>query len=511
MTTNKMTGMKKITTTLLLSILTVVLFAAPPKGHDIKLTIKNLSNSKMILAYYYGDKQYIKDTLLVDSKGMCELKADTNLPAGIYLAVFPALNNKYFEFVVNEQKFSLTTDTSDLAGHIVVSGSVENELFYDDMKFLGEQRKKSEGFNAAYKAADKAGKSQKEKEEILANLRKIDTIVNEKRYSVMKKYPNSFYAKILKAMEPIQPKDPKDAPRDAVGRLVDSNWVWRDYKNRYWDNVDMSDDRLLRTPIFHNKLKEFYTRTIIQIPDSIIDDGDRLLKKMPPKGELFKYTLVYMLNEMAKSKIMGFDAVYVHLVKNYYSKGYTPWVDTVQLYKINERGRILEPLLIGKKAMNITLADTTLKTFHSLYDVKHRFTVLCFWDPDCGHCKKEVPKLAEAYHKMKSEGIDVEMFCPTIMSIEEMKKWTDFIKEHNLDWINVADPYRQNNFRFEWDIQSTPQIYILDKDKVIKAKRIGAEQVEDFIKHEIDPKYKPKAMPLIDDENAVEPTIDTKK
>ena len=104
--------MKKITTTLLLSILTVVLFAAPPKGHDIKLTIKNLSNSKMILAYYYGDKQYVKDTLLVDSKGLCELKADTNLPAGIYLAVFPALNNKYFEFVVNEQKFSLTTHKS---------------------------------------------------------------------------------------------------------------------------------------------------------------------------------------------------------------------------------------------------------------------------------------------------------------------------------------------------------------------------------------------------------------
>jgi peroxiredoxin len=231
---------------------------------------------------------------------------------------------------------------------------------------------------------------------------------------------------------------------------------------------------------------------------------------MPPKGELFKYTLVYMLNEMAKSKIMGFDAAYVHLVKNYYSKGLTPWVDTVQLYKINERGRILEPLLIGKKAMNIQLADTTLKTYHSLYDIKSRFTVICFWDPDCGHCKKEVPKLAESYHKMKKEGIDVEMFCPSIMAIEEMKKWTDFIKEHKLDWINVADPYRQNNFRFEWDIQSTPQIYILDKDKIIRAKRIGAEQVEDFIKHEIDPKYKPMKPTIMDDENSPEP-VDGKK
>jgi peroxiredoxin len=305
-------------------------------------------------------------------------------------------------------------------------------------------------------------------------------------------------------MEPILPRETM-APRDAVGRLIDSNWVWRDYKNRYWDNIDINDDRLLRTPIFHNKLKEFYTRTIIQVPDSIIVDGDAMLKKMSPKGELFKYTLVYMLNEMAKSKLMGFDAVYVHLVKNYYAKGYATWVDSVQLYKINDRGKVLEPLLIGKKARNIVLADTTLKTMRSLYDIKNRFTVLCFWDPDCSHCKKEVPKLVEVYHNMKKAGIDVEIYAPSIMPIEEMKKWTDFIKEHNLDWINVADPYRQNNFRFEWDIQSTPQLYILDKDKVIKAKRIGADQVEDFIKHEIDPSYRPKSPPIIQDENAVEP------
>ena len=498
--------MNKLITTLLLLFTFTAFAGSQSKGYDIKLTVKNLSNSKLILAYYYGDKQYIKDTLNIDSKGVCVLKADTNLPAGIYLAVFPALGNKYFEFIVNEQRFALTTDTGDLAAHLVVSGSEENTLFYDDMRFLQKERKESEGLNTEYKAAT----TDAEKSKIREKVAKIDSVVNQQRFAIIKKYPNSFYASILRAMEPIKPKELKDAPKDAVGRILDSNWVWRDYKTRYWDNVNLSDDRLIRTPIFHNKLKEFYTRTIMQIPDSIIVDGDILLRKMPPKGELFKYTLVYMLNEMAKSKIMGFDAVYVHLVKNYYSKGYATWVDTVQLYKINERGRVLEPLLIGKKAMNITLADTTLKTFHSLYDLKNRFVVLCFWDPDCGHCKKEVPILSDAYHKMKKEGIDIEIFAPTIMPIEEMKKWTDFIKEHNLDWINVADPYRQNNFRFEWDIQSTPQIYILDREKVIKAKRIGAEQVEDFIRHEIDPNYKPKKPTIIDDENAPEP-VDGKK
>ena len=457
--------MKKILITLFVSVLTLSLFAASGKGYDIKITVRNLPNTKLILAYYYGDKQYVKDTFKLDANGSCNIKADTLLPAGIYLAVFPALGNKYFEFVVNEQHFSLSTDTSDLANNIKVAGSVENDLFYGDMKFMSAQRKESEALNSAYRSE----KDAKAKDVIRQKMLKIDTLVTNKRLGIIKDYPKTFYAQIVRSMEPVKPHE---APRDAVGRMtVDSNWVWRDYKNRYWENVNLDDDRLIRTPVFHNKLKEFYTRTIIQVPDSIIIDGDMMLRKMNPKGELFKYSLVYMLNEMAKSKIMGFDAVYVHLVENYYGKGLTPWVDSVQLYKIVDRGKVLKPLLIGKTARNIQLADTTLKNVRSLYDIKNRFTVLCFWDPDCGHCKKEVPKLADVYHKLKKEGIDLEIYAPSIMAIEEFKKWTDFIKEHNLDWINVADPYRQNNFRFEWDIQTTPQLYILDKDKKIKAKR----------------------------------------
>ncbi len=485
--------MKKFTFSFILFLLSSSIFAVggnPSKGYDIKINIKSLANTPLILAYYFGDKQYIKDTFEFDKNGVCTIKADTALDAGIYLAVFPKMNNKYFEFLVNEQKFSLTTDTNDLAMKMAVSGSQENKLFYEDMHFLKDKRDSSEKYSKLYRDE----KDEKQKEVYKNALKKLDDEVKAKRQSVISTYPTTFYAKVLKSMKDIEVPE---APRDAKGALIDSSWAWRFYKAHYWDNFDLNDDRLLKTPILNNKLKDFYTRVIIQNPDSLIVDGDALLQKMNPKGDIFKYTLVYMLNEMAKSKIMGFDAVYVHIVNTYYAKGYATWVDSTQLYKINERGRILAPLLIGKQAMNINLTDTTLKNFKSIYDIKSRFTVLCFWDPDCGHCKKEVPKLAEAYHKMKTDKIDMAVYAPSIMSIEEMKKWTDFIHEHNLDWINVADPYHQNNFRFEWDIQSTPQIYVLDKDKKIIAKRIGAEQVEDFIRHEIDPSYKPKSPPVM--------------
>ena len=493
----------KIITTLSIMLCTLAAFAGQQKGYDIKITVKQLANSKLILAYYYADKQYIKDTFNIDSKGVCEIKADTNLPAGIYLAAFPVLGNQYFEFVVNEQKFSLSTDTNDLGGHLVISGSLENELFYREIKFQTKIYKENEELNKEYRDTTL---SEKKKKAIIEKVKKLEIQIEKEQDSVIKTFPNTFYATILNSMKAIKPKDLNDGPKNPKGQLIDSSWAWRDYKERYWDNIDFRDDRLINTPVFFGKLKEFYTRTIIQIPDSIIEESDKLLSKMPPKGELFKFSLTFMLNEMAKSQNIGFDAVYAHLVRNYYAKGMAPWVDSVQLFRIKDRGRALAPLLIGRKAMYLQLADTTLTTYHSLYDLTNRFVILCFWDPDCGHCKKEIPKLIDVYHKMKKDGIDVEVYAAaTFATPDDIKKWTAFIREYDLDWINVADPYRRNNFRYEWDLQSTPQIYILDKEKVIRMKRIGAEQIEDFIKHEIDPKYRPKKAPVAETENAPEP------
>ena len=58
-----------------------------------------------------------------------------------------------------------------------------------------------------------------------------------------------------------------------------------------------------------------------------------MLEGMKPAPETFKYYLVHFLNEYAKSKVVGYDAMYVHLVDKYYSTGLAPWTDEEQLEK----------------------------------------------------------------------------------------------------------------------------------------------------------------------------------
>nr|MBK9650960.1 TlpA family protein disulfide reductase [Bacteroidota bacterium] len=150
------------------------------------------------------------------------------------------------------------------------------------------------------------------------------------------------------------------------------------------------------------------------------------------------------------------------------------------MYKIQSRAAQLDPILIGKKPRNIVLQDTN-GVYQSMYDIKAKYTVLLFWEPDCGHCQKVVPKVKEFYDRMKSKG--VEVYASDTET--EGEKWRKFIREKNLDFINVMDPNLRDNFRHDFDVSTTPQLFLLDKDKKIIAKKIEIDQIEEMINREM--------------------------
>jgi len=44
--------------------------------------------------------------------------------------------------------------------------------------------------------------------------------------------------------------------------------------------------------------------------------------------------------------------------------------------------------------------EETKKLFVTLDNVKANYTLLIFWDVDCSHCQKEIPKLLEVYNEL---------------------------------------------------------------------------------------------------------------
>jgi peroxiredoxin len=453
---------------LFLTFLTTFNHSYAQEGYNIKVKVSGVRDSLCYLANYFGDKQYLKDSCLADAQGNFSFKGKEALGGGIYLVVIPG--KKYFEIVVDkEQQFSVETDTLDFVKHMVIKGSNENKIFYDYLKFISEKSKAIEPLRAEYESV----KNDPAKvEDVRKRMSVIDNEVITYKANFETNNPDFILTKVFQCTQEVKMPE---TPKKADGSL-DSLFMYTYYKSHFFDNIDLTDDRLLRTPVLHPKLEQYFTKLTVQMPDSINKEADYVISKLKPGSEMFKYVVWWVTNHYETSNIMGMDAVFVHMVENYYTKEKAFWVDDAQLYKIQERAKVLKPILVGKQVKNIILKDS-LGVAKSLYDIKTKYTVLYFWDPDCGHCQKVTPKLKESYDKFKSKGFEVYAVCTEV----EMDKWRKFIKEKNLNWINVADPELRNNFRHDFDITTTPQIFLLDNTKAIIAKRIEVDTLNEIL------------------------------
>jgi peroxiredoxin len=464
---------------LILLAITVLLTAsanvsAQSGGYNIKAKIIGLGVDTCYLGNYYGQYQSVRDTAIANAKGEVVFQGKEALPGGIYFIILP--KKKYFEFIVNtEQVMYFETDTSNFTAHMKVKGSRENTMFYEYLNYINTRQNKYQD----YKNKMDQFKDLKDSSSYYRDLMvKIDEDVKNYKTNFMNQNPDFLISKVFKAS-----KDPDvpEAPLCSNGRK-DSVFIYRYYKSHYFDDIDFTDDRLLRTPVFYSRLNNYMNNVVAQTPDSIIKEAGILIEKARPNKEMFKFVVWYITYTYETSNVMGFDAIFVHMVETYYMTNQCYWVSPRILDNLTKRAEKLKPILLGKVAPNLIMQDTSLQ-LQALHAVNAEYTVLMFWDPECGHCQTEVPSVHDFYLKERQElGFEVFAVCADT----NMAKMKTFIKKHNLTWINVNGPRALTKPYAElYDIYSTPVIFILDKQKVILAKRIPFDKIGEFIRNDL--------------------------
>lgn len=446
---------------------------AQQQGYHIQVSISGLQDTSIQLAYHFGDKQYIKTSITLDAEGKGIFSDTATLPGGMYMIVMP--DRKYFEIMLDDdQEFSVSTQYPELNENLQVSGSEVNSIMVDYVTFLMSKRKE----HASLKELKNATEDADSIENIKGQMDSIDAAVRAYQVAMRQQHPSSLFVKFLKALD--EPTIPAP-PVDSLGN-IDSTFEFRYYKSHLLDGIDYTDERLLRTPAYHKQINTYLQQLTYQHPDSLIESADYLIAKASANKELYKYTLAWLLNKYADSKVMGMDAVYVHLAENYYMKGKAEWIDSVQLQKIMNSALKLNPFLLGKKVPDINMQDQFGK-WHRLYDISSEYTVLYFWDADCGHCRKETPKMGKVYNLVKDK--DVTFYAVSIELTTD--HWLKFIEEHKLEWINLIDTANTSGFRSHYKIESTPVLYVLNKEKEIVAKRLDAKNLYEWFDHYIGP------------------------
>ncbi len=444
------------------------------QGFDITVEIDHFPDTVAYLGYHFGDQKFVKDTSRVSKNSVLHFKGSEDLKPGIYFVYSPSV---YFEIIINEQKFSMKTDTTDLMKHMEISGSRENELFNKFQQFMAEKQQLSKEISDNINGLD-PNQHADQITKLKGQLADIGKEIEDFQKNIIDNNPGTFVAKLVLAMKKPQVPDP---PRNEQGEVSDKSFQFYYYKNHFFDHFDLSDPSLLRTPLYQPKVDEYTEKLTYQHPDSINKGVDYLLKAAGNNEETFRYMLVKLTNKYETSNIMGMERVFVYLAENYYLKGKAYWADSSLVAKFEKRVKELKPNLVGNIAPEMVLRDTLMRPIR-LSSINSRFIVLYFYDPDCGHCKKATPQLRNSYERLKQKNVEVIAAC----TVTDIEKWKSYIRDNHLSCINAADPYLQSNFRTEYDIKSTPTIYVLNKDKEIIAKRIGVEQIEDFINRMIE-------------------------
>ncbi|TLX71533.1 redoxin domain-containing protein [Labilibacter sediminis] len=447
------------------------------QGYKIDVSIKGWQDTTLILGHYFNKKMLVNDTIQINDKGMGTFSGDEALPGGVYIIYMP--DQKYFDIIIDdEQHFSISVDKEDPVESLEVKGNKQEKAFNNYQKFIAAQQKAANQLQQKIKdAGDTPNDSVKIWKE---KLRGLSENVNSYWDKILLNHEGTFLAAFVKAMREVKVPDFKTDET-----IPDSVVQWKRYqyyKNHYFDNIDMTDDRLLRTPFFTNKLETFLSKTVFQIPDSIVKESIRVVEMAEGNEEMEKYLIQHTFNSVNESKLMGMDAAMVALAEKFYLSGKADWVDDEFLTKLEDRVKKLKPNLIGNQAPDLKLVSPN-NEYYRLSEVYSPLTILVFWEPDCGHCKKEIPIIKKEIWD-KYQDLGVKVFA--VFTQVETEKWTSFIEEHQLEeWINVYDPYNQSNFRNLYDIYSTPAIFILDENKKIIAKRISADQVPGFIDHHL--------------------------
>lgn len=440
-------------------------------GYNIRFKVDGLKDTTAYLGYYYGESTFVKDTARVNNTGEFVFDGSKQLPQGVYFLVLN--KTRIFELVVGRnQNFSLQTSTADYVKNMKVTGDIDNKLFFENMVFNMERHQEAAPY---IKTIQDSTLHDEQKKEARENFNKINERVLAYQESVINQHPGTLTARIFRANKPIKIPDP---PRKADGS-IDSTFQLKWYREHFFDNFDLADDALIRMPrpIYQEKINEYLDKLYAPQADTLKKALAHVISKAKKNQETYKYAVWVSIMKFQNPDIMGLDEVFVHLNDTYFASGEMDfWANESMRKNLSEHADRLRKSLIGQKGANLIMQDASLKP-RALYDIKNKYTVLYIFDPDCGSCKKETPKLVSFYNQKK---FDVEVYA--VSADTSMVKMRDYIKDMNMKWITVNGPRTYvGPYQDLYDANTTPTLYVLDNQKKIIGKKIPAEKLEDFL------------------------------
>lgn len=451
-----------------LMLLPTATFAAKD-SYKITFIAEGNKDSLLYMGYYLAQYKFFCDSAVNNGKGKFVFEGDRELDPGLYYIT----NNKdrFVEFVVyrEKQRYTLSTDNENWKLGMTSKGSRENELFFNFNRV-------NEVFYQEFETAKNTMDSVEFNTVFIpAQRHRLDSI----RMAYINQYPDCMLSRMMLATKDVDiPKEKADG-----SKMTDQErYEW--YQFHFFDNMPLNDDFILRTPksVFYDRVMEYVDKLLGRTPPDVICPLlDRVIDRAEPAPQVYRWLILNLTQHYLQSRIMVYDEVYVHLVQRYFATGKVQGLEPSTIDEQIARANKWEKLLVGRVAPELILFDT-VHTPHSLHHMPGRYTLLLFWSPTCGHCRDIIPAVYKTYEKY-ADLLDVTAFAILTEPDEQtLAKWKTFLVDHQMTdprWVHLNGAEANVDWREVYDVQTTPQIYLVDnEDHKFLAKKLNADILE---------------------------------
>ena len=434
------------------------------------------NNVPVLVLEKYEKDSFIKiesKKLSGDSTEIISFNIPENTKTGLFSIFIAEKSEKSInkaEFIWNPaEKASFQTYFIDLKnGKISIENSTENQAYAQLLKIKQEADPVLE---TAYKSRITANLFHPEHKRKITNMEleteKIQLAFDNQLAKLAESYPETYTSKILIPMNLIPIRSAKD---DWVKQYDSYLSFLHKY---YFYHVDFKNELILNHYAFHDKLFNYLNQYVQNSNDGMKAGIDILFSQLKENEAVNSFVFNTLLKSFIK---VNNEAISKYIIENHKAADYALNLPFEELKKL----QTIQALSEGGTAPEISLPDQE-GNYQSLraYCQKQNYTILFFWISWCGRCQKETPKMVEIYKKYKGKGLGFYA-----VSLDEKKEnWQEAIQKYGSNWINVSElvPAQQSQVIKNYNLATTPAIFILNKKGEIVSKNLFGEKLDAFI------------------------------
>ena len=187
-----------------------------------------------------------------------------------------------------------------------------------------------------------------------------------------------------------------------------------------------------------------------------------------------QYVALRLYDHYMSSKVMGAEAVAIHIFDTWFLPGKVSMGDDMDLMAARVYAEFNRQSQIGMQAPELTMeamGGDIVTLFSSGDNVKDRHSVLFFYDTDCAKCKVESILLS---HLLEEEDYPIDFYA--IYTGDNRESWEAYVAERfdfptgRTKVTHLWDPTLDSDFQRKYGILQTPRMYLIRPDQVIKGR-----------------------------------------